>query len=232
MLKFPKVPNPYVYATPTEPYNEVIVACVNVGDKYPAEYVQRLERMVAAHMSVPHQFWCLTDNPTLYKYPIVITPNRGGLGGWWSKFSLFHPNAFPEGHRIIYLDLDIVVTGSLDELAACRDEFIMIENYSPNKGHAAYNSSCMSWTHGGFVSNLIHAGWKNEFMAQTHGDQEVIWMLADGHITAWPEPWMPSYKYHCRGNGLPAAAKLVVFHGDPKPTEVKDPWVAEYRDIP
>lgn len=233
MLKFPPVPNPYAYARDTAPRDHIIVACVNVGPKYPPSLLQRLKQMVDRHLTVPHDFFCVTDRPDAYELPIITVLPERTLDGWWSKFNLFMPGTFPEGERILYLDLDVVITDSIDCFAEATDEFIMIENYSPNKSHSAYNSSIMAWTAGGIATEVISAGWRDEYSSQTHGDQEVIWMLMDQHIRAWPVEWAPSYKYHCRGRGLAPGSRIVVFHGDPKPSEVRDGWVvANYLNVP
>ena len=39
---------------------------------------------------------------------------------------------------------------------------------------------------------------------------------------------MKSYKYHC-GDGLPDDARVVCFHGRPKPADVSDGWVKQCR---
>ena len=39
-------------------------------------------------------------------------------------------------------------------------------------------------------------------------------------ITWYPENWLKSYKF-----GYDMSAKIVVFHGSPKPHEVEDSWV-------
>ena len=63
------------------------------------------------------------------------------------------------------------------------------------------------------------------------GDQEVCTALRDAgklKVEYFDSADMVSYKYHCR-QGLPDAAKVVVFHGDPKPAVVNDKWVIEAR---
>ena len=40
------------------------VLCIKWGNKFPADYVNKLYRMVERHLSLPHRFVCLTDNTT------------------------------------------------------------------------------------------------------------------------------------------------------------------------
>ena len=37
-------------------------ACVCYGIKYNIEYVQKLYNMVQRHTTIPHKFYCFTDN--------------------------------------------------------------------------------------------------------------------------------------------------------------------------
>ena len=59
-----------------------------------------------------------------------------------------------------------------------------------------------------------------------YGDQEwTTYQLIQrkAKITWYPENWLKSYKF-----GYDMSAKIVVFHGSPKPHEVNDKWVREY----
>ena len=77
------------------------VACVlSAGPTYNRSHVERLERMIATHMLQPYRFVCVDDSP---------------FQGFWSKVSLFQTGRF--SGRVLYLDLDVTVIGSLDDLA-------------------------------------------------------------------------------------------------------------------
>jgi hypothetical protein len=59
------------------------------------------------------------------------------------------------------------------------------------------------------------------------GDQEWITHLRDEGrlaVTHFDPALVQSYKYHCR-DGLPPEAKIIVFHGNPKPDECSDGWI-------
>ena len=45
-----------------EPPEHVSVICVKYGNKYDAEYVNKLQRAVERHLSTPHTFFCLTED--------------------------------------------------------------------------------------------------------------------------------------------------------------------------
>ena len=89
------------------------VACVlSPGPTYNRSHVDRLEGMVAQHMSQPYKFVCVGDSP----FP-----------GYWAKISLFQPGRF--SGRVIYIDLDSTVIGSLDDLVKLPAPFTIIKNF-------------------------------------------------------------------------------------------------------
>lgn len=200
----------------------ITVWSVCVGDKYTDEDVHRLRRMVREHLAAPHIFCCLADRPipdVCTRIPEEVWP------GWWSKLLLFK---YAQGINL-YLDLDVVVTGDL--LPLLSEELSMPANWAQS-GHGGCQSSVMAW---GQKYDL----WK-EFDPKKldkpengncgayeglWGDQEFITreMGCPGE-TIVPMSGIYSYKYHCR-NGLPSDARVVAFHGRPKPQEVTDDWV-------
>ncbi|ETV98746.1 hypothetical protein, variant [Aphanomyces invadans] len=93
------------------------VVCVKWGVKYGAEYVNKLHRGVARHLkSVRYTFCCLTDNAVGLAPEIDVRLLAPGWVGWWNKAQVFSP-AFGWTGRMLYLDLDSVLVGSLDDLA-------------------------------------------------------------------------------------------------------------------
>lgn len=208
-------------------YSELWVVCVEVGTKFPAHYVHRLQSMVARHLSVPHRFCCITDKPSRYDSigsGIWAVEPRRALPGWYSKINLFDPEIFPPGARVIYFDLDVIISGSLDPFAACGEPFIMIREFNA-KPAAAHNSSVMSWLVP--YAEDVYSKFADDWMERSWGDQECIWaIMGNDRVWDWPDAWVKSYKYHGRGGRVPPAS-VTVFHGDPKQDAVPEPWVKE-----
>lgn len=206
------------------------VWCVCVGDKYGADDVLRLRAMVERNLQQPYQFRCLSDrqiDDVDCVIPAVIWP------GWWSKLLLFRHAR--EG-RHLYLDLDVVVTGPLDDLVT--DSIALPKNWAQS-GHGGCQSSVMAWS--GDWSRIADSFHVDQLTAprgnfgfygprQLWGDQEFITdLLGDpGAGVVEPMPNIRSYKYHCR-DGLPADTAVVCFHGLPKPSQVSDQWVINAR---
>lgn len=200
------------------------MACVYWGDKYKTEYVKRLQRSVKRNLHVPHRFVCLSDIPIDEVDCIPIFAKK--WDGWWQKVSLFMPNLFPAGSRILYFDLDVIITGDITVLARqwAPQPLTMIYNFGPNRSHCAHNSSVMMWQAGDPRVNPIYNLFTPDVMKALHGDQCWIWRVLREEIANWPRPFIKSYKYDCRGGQVNGQTRVVVFHGDPKPHQVSEEW--------
>jgi len=199
------------------------------GDKYSTDYVYILKRMVEASLTYEHEFCCLTD---AYLPGIKCVKTPSDYKGWWQKIGLFKPGIAV--NPSLYLDLDVVVTGSLDDLVDSywQCDLAMSANWAQS-GHGGCQSSVMVWR-----GNSCHNIWNHfDYEADSKrlwGDQEFITELygdpGKGLVTAIDPSQVVSYKYHCR-NGLPDNARVCVFHGKPDPHEVNDEWVKNARSV-
>ena len=176
------------------------VACVlSEGPKriYDRSHVTRLASMVAEYMEQPYRFVCLDDSP---------------FSGWWAKLSLFEPGRFED--RVLYLDLDVTVVDSLDEIANYQAPFVAIKDWL----RPTINSSVMVWDVG--VMDHVFLNLTEDDMERLHGDQD--WITEQmPHAEVFPRSWCVSYRKSVQMFGVvPAGAKIVVFHGFPKPWEV------------
>jgi hypothetical protein len=93
------------------------VVSVRVGDKYGPEYTHILHNMIARNLSgEDHAHWQITDDPASLPEGINFIEHDPTLPGWWQKLNLFNP-AMPwdKGDRVLYLDLDVCVTGRLED---------------------------------------------------------------------------------------------------------------------
>jgi hypothetical protein len=228
---------------------KITVLCVRFGNKYGPDYVERLRNMVARHITVPYEFACLTDDPNRIEGVRTIYQRSSGYNKpWWHKVHMFDGQLDISG-RIIYFDLDVVISGSIDKLVVnLKDEFYGIQDFN-RKFHPTWrvlNSSIMTWRHG--TQNTI---WEkfiaNPSQAQRlHGDQDWIWAVAKDRIKFWPQEWIQSYKWEIRSReelhsrtgrlGFKTVAQnlkvhpelaVAVFHGDPKPEDVQDQFVVD-----
>lgn len=229
-LKLPTL-NPPIWAEQGPLPDRLNVVCVKWGNKYPPDYVQRLRDSVARHMpeGVDWEMFCITDDKNT---GVNRRDPVNNWGTWWQKMNMFSPDVLPPG-KTLYLDLDVVITGSLEPLirSVAEQPLIIVENFSPNKAHCAHNSSVMLFDMSDPRVWAIFDAFEPEadrVISKLHGDQCAIWRILRDDIANFERQYVVSYKYHCRGKRLPPKARVVIFHGKPDPHEVNDQWVKDF----
>jgi hypothetical protein len=186
----------------------ITVACVEWGDYLGRGtlYVRALAAMVADNLPEPHRFVCLTDQPA--RHPgIDCVELQPGRVGWWNKLELFRPGLF-EG-RVLFLDLDSIITGPLTELVESKG-IIHLRDWGWT--HDVYGSGVMVWDAGEHADVWICADPRR--FGTYHGDQDFITEL--GGWDRFPPHLARSYRYHCK-DIVPKGCAVVCFHGEPKP---------------
>ena len=91
------------------------------GTRYGVDYVNRLASMIRRNTRRPTRILCFTDQPhgidpgvdTAPLPPINIPERVQWLG--WRKISLWQAPLLDLAGDVLFLDLDVVITGSLDE---------------------------------------------------------------------------------------------------------------------
>lgn len=207
------------------------VWCVKNGTKYTDDDVYILQDMVARNLRASHRFHCLADRDI---GGVNCTIPEENWPGWWSKLLLFR---YAAGFNL-YLDLDSVVVGPLDDLIS--KTLSMPANWAQS-GHGGCQSSVMAW---GQPYPLIPESFHVERLAAPRagncGDYNGLWGDQEFITSLYGDPGSDrihamqgviSYKYHCQ-QGLPSDAKVVCFHGEPKPNQVQDEWVIRSRSTP
>lgn len=193
---------------------------------YNSDWVRRLRNMVERRLDVPHRFVCLTN---IEIADIETIPLKQDWPGWWSKIELFDPDN-DLGERVLYLDLDMLVTGDLRDIAFHPGEIAMMPpSHTFSKGRPQqrpdivnrYQSSCMVWSPP--AGREIFERFTPEMMKRFRGDQD--WA---GHIkpdcAVMPPDWFRKLK-HCP-KGPKEGVKLVICH--PWKNDIaarKFPWV-------
>lgn len=227
-----------------------VVCCVKWGTKYPSHYVNRLRNMVRRHLSYPHDFVCLTDDPAGLDRGIGTLPLPKGYAGFWNKVSLFRRGLFEHDRLLLYLDVDLVVVGPLDFLLEGQADLTVIGSFGGGDG---INSSVMRIRAGSLPQVYDHFEEDAEAIVASGrypGDQD--WIHAQvPNAALFPPNKIVSYKKDMNSHVLlltkklgldfpwirapywmsvspPEDASIVVFHGKPDPEDVMDrpygPW--------
>lgn len=211
---------------------DLTVLCVlKSGGDYTEDYVARLASMVSRNITVPYQLVCLTDMQVNRELCNVV-PLPNGNNGWWAKVEMFKPNLILS-KRILYFDLDVVILKNIDDLAKLDVDFAALQPWNPaNLSNGLLASGVMMWRNGKFP--YIY----DDFMKDTalrfpRGDQQYISSKLKEHGESYTPlqnvvEGIYSYKRQCL-HGLPHNARIVCFHGRPRPHEVLDvKWIKNY----
>lgn len=204
-----------------------MIACVlRSGGAYRPEHVQRLAAQ-AARFAPGVPFVCLSD----VDVPgVTVVPLQHDWPGWWSKLELFRDGAFPPGYRVLYMDLDTTIVGPIGELLRRPEPFIALANFYIRAGRQSVGgqlgSGLMAWTAGAAGHLYERFAWNPPAIMQDcggYGDQLFIHNEV-GERCYWQDilpGQVVSYKVHCE-RGVPASARIVCFHGKPRPWDVAE----------
>lgn len=194
---------------------------------YTALWVERLRAQVAANLAQPHRFVCYSDVEVLG----IREALRHSWPGWWAKMELFRRRG-----PALYLDLDTIVLGPLDDLAAqaLSGGFTMLRDFYRGDG---LGSGLMAWDGEVAVERLYRAFADDAAGAieRTHGGDQVFLETATEAAGFAVQRWQDvlpgqvvSYKaQHCEA-GPPPSARVLCFHGHPKQSDLpRGHWARE-----
>lgn len=194
-------------------------ACIEWGNYLGrgAEYVEKLARGVARHLKQPHRFVVLRPREDQLPPALAVISDEARTAGTWQKLSLFRPGQF--AGRVLYLDLDSVIVGPLDELVEHKGAVHLADWGWDRNVHAGGTLVWDAEIEAPCIWDAFHAKVPLRF----DNDQE--WMTTLGVWDRLPPHLIRSYRYHCK-QGVPQGASVIAFHGKPKPHELGG-WVAD-----
>lgn len=218
------------------------------GSRYGAEDVRKLHRMVEKHLTLPHEFVCITDRPEIFGHDAGIRAVQMDTsthipGRLFASLCLFSPWAREHvGERILKFDLDVLIVGNIDAICDRDEEIVMWRNPSrlpwdnPVKNRPPYNASIfmhktgtMEHIWGDFNPDNPMVRDDQAWMSMLLGMNAPYWDSSDGiyRIARDDTP----------GSGvnghLPDNARIVFFPGsEGKPSNPRiaaaNPWIAEH----
>jgi len=222
-----------------------ILTCWDGRDYYPAKYLNILYNSVERNTTIPFEF-VLYGGPEVEKRLGEINPKirivYTGMIAWWGKLKIFMPE--PPGietRKLLYVDLDVVVTGCLDELILYPSDFAGMKDYPVADCHGGCEQDLNTTVF------LLKCGSRSKvwdaYVAAGMPQWDPIGKPEDRPLRLaemtiikrdgikhdlYPESWVRSYKLHnLHKTGITADCRVVSFHGRPKPHEVDDQFVKE-----
>ncbi len=231
------------------------VLCIKWGTKYGSEYVNRLYRGVRKQLSGPFRFVCLTDDANgidadVDVQPLPVTPfdedafdSRKG-GETWRKVGLFQPGLADLDGDTLFLDLDIVLTGSLDDFFTYQPgRFCVIQDWlekrrawMPGRDGRVGNTSVFRFhpeRHRRVYDHFVDR--QAEVLDSFRIEQQYVSNALADDLAFWPEQWVLSFKRHCRPmfpmNMIltphqPSEMRILAFHGYPLPQQAIEGYSA------
>lgn len=221
------------------------IVCMKWGTRYPSDYANRLWSMIKRNTTRPTRLVCYTDDATgldpaieAYPLPPIALPGRVA---WtpWRKISLWAPALEGLSGNVLFLDLDLVVTGSLDAFFDFKPDctFCVIENWT-QMGSGIGNTSVYRFKVGShpYLYHDLQAD-PETILARYRNEQTYLSPIIT-EKAFWPEDWCVSFKHSLlprwpmnffKVAPLPPASKIVAFTGKPDPDEARDgiwhaPW--------
>ena len=226
------------------------------GDKFPAEYVNRLYGMVSRNLSLPFRFVCFTEDNSGIRGEVEIqplseldlpvnladAPERG-----WRKLTVFKKDFGGLSGKTLFLDLDVVIVDNIDDFFMTKGDFLIAHD-KKNPTKIEGNSSVFRFEIGQYPQILSYFE-KNSEQVKSEVRHEQAYLSREihklGKLKYWQDEWVPSFKYRCcpswikswfKAPFIPQGAKVIIFHGLPNPPEaikgISGKWYRHIQPAP
>lgn len=214
------------------------VICINWGHKYGPTYINRLYAGVARNITGPFSFTCFCDDPGGIRAEVRTEPlpeldveMPTGTQGIWPKARLWSARLADLEGPVLFMDLDMVVVGSLDGFfeEGAPEDVILARN--ENTPFEKLGQTSIFRFPVGKLQPL-----QERFRADPQGvadkyrfEQRYVTREAPGGIRFWPRRWVRHFRRDCtRAFPLnfalppkcPEGAKVVIFPGGTLPPHV------------
>jgi len=206
----------------------IFAAVLRSGGCYDWKYVERLFNGIRRH--APKRRFegiVLTDMPGPDIPDVTTIPLFYNWPGWWSKLELFRPHLFDE-RNLLYFDLDTIIVGDLSDIIAVNQRTLLRDFYRDQA-----QSGVMMLTERSDVWHQF-APHAKAYMKDFSGDGQFLNSSIGSRVKLWQDVLpgqIVSYKPNgCNGEHLsevPPGARVVCFHGEPKPHNADVAWVKQ-----
>lgn len=139
LSKWPKIP--LLGGGEKKAKKPVNFVCLKAGTMYGANYVNTLYDMVRRNIpdGFPGAFYCITDDPQGIHPDVKIIPLPADLERWWGKLYMFKRGLFHDGSRMLFMDLDTLVVGSLSRLVEYDGQFATLKDFGGERAWTGHH---------------------------------------------------------------------------------------------
>ncbi|MDC0092798.1 hypothetical protein OAI86_00595 [Alphaproteobacteria bacterium] len=211
------------------------IICMKWGSRYGPEFVNRLYSSIMRHTIRPTKLYCFTDvdeniHPEVICKPLpeINLPETISLTPW-RKLSVWQQPLNNLKGDVLFLDLDLVITGNLDMFFDYKPgKYCVIENWT-QIGQNIGNTSCFRFPIGKYDTVFTKFQkdpikiWKKYHIEQIYLSKEIKDQIF------WPSDWCKSFKHNLlpkwpfriwKPANLPKHTSVVAFTGKPDPDDV------------
>ena len=211
------------------------IICMKWGSRYSSEFVNRLYSSIKRHTKKETVLYCFTDDTRGINKEVLCQPlpkinlPKSIYLTPWRKLSVWQYPLYDLVGDVLFLDLDLVITGNLDRFFNFKPgKYCVIENWT-QIGQNIGNTSCFRFPVGKYnfvfekFQQNIHQIWREYHIEQTYLSSEI----KEQHF--WPSKWCQSFKHNLLPKWpfriwkpaiLPEQTSIVAFTGKPDPDDV------------
>ncbi|MDX2288765.1 MAG: hypothetical protein NW217_08085 [Hyphomicrobiaceae bacterium] len=211
----------------------VNVVCMKWGDRYGPSFVDRLYGMVSRNTTWSVRFVCFTDNPAGIRAEVECQPLPEvtfdkRLGKYWPKLGLMAEGLGGLSGMTLFLDLDLVIIGPIDELFTHPGRFLIIREWKDP--HLGYGNSSVVRYFVGREANVLTRFYATppEQIIGTYASKEQNFLTkAVDEVSFWPPEWCVPFPLACLPRNRivrffstprkPVTGKILVFYGSITP---------------
>lgn len=210
------------------------IVCMKWGQRYSADYVNRLWSSIKRHTVRETRLVCFTDDPVgidesvqCHPLPHILIPEEIAWSPW-RKLSLWQTPLADLSGDVLFIDLDVVITGNLDPMFDFEPgKYCACENWT-QKGQGIGNTSVFRWHVGRNPEIFRDFEADGPGIRRKYGIEQVYISAVIDEMVYWPEEWCVSFKHTLmprwplnffRTAILPEKTKIVAFTGKPDPDE-------------
>lgn len=221
------------------------IICTKWGTRYPAKYANTLWSMIKRNTKRDTRLICYTDDtngldPEIIAYPMpTIQLPEWRKNSTWKKIALWREQLDGIEGDVLYIDLDVVITSSIDEFFDYKPEstFCVIENWT-QFGTGICNTSVYRFKVGAhtYLFEKMNSDPKAILAKYPNSQTFISYEIKEKEF--WPALWCQSFKHTMlpkwplnliKAAPLDENTKIVCFTGHPDPDEAlegrwKAPW--------
>ncbi|PHR93188.1 MAG: hypothetical protein COA69_04345 [Robiginitomaculum sp.] len=210
------------------------VICMKWGTRYGPEYVNRLNSAIQRQTERPTRLVCFTDDAEGVDAHVQIEPipeinlPPDLINLPWRKLAMWkYPLADLSGD-VLFLDLDLVITGNLDVLFDYEPgRFCVIENWT-QKGQNIGNTSAFRFPVGKYTHIFDRIQDDPKSVLDSYRIEQLYISREIEDMVFWPQDWCVSFKHNLLPKWpfnffvspkLPPQTRIVAFTGKPDQDE-------------